>query len=175
MIKDIFYDLEKAIENKAYFSALALALIIPDICGKIAYKNLNNKEKYIKWFDDWVYPYLEVIRDEDVDFAKFDELVKFDGEVCYALRCSFLHAGNYDLNNGKNNVKITRFKLCVSDSEFQFGDADGVLESDGEIVEVHKRINIENLLEYFKRGINDYIKENGDSSNEYGTIKIIKI
>lgn len=51
MIKDILEDIKLAVDNKAYFSALALTLTIPDICGKIEYKNLNDKEKYIKWFN----------------------------------------------------------------------------------------------------------------------------
>lgn len=47
MIKDILEDIKLASKNKAYFSALALTLTIPDICGKIEYKNLNDKEKNI--------------------------------------------------------------------------------------------------------------------------------
>ncbi len=51
MIKRVSEDIKIAYNNKAYFSALALTLTIPDICGKIQYKNdsnLKGREKYIK-------------------------------------------------------------------------------------------------------------------------------
>ena len=62
MIKRVLEDIKIAYNNKAYFSALALTLTIPDICGKIQYKNnpnLNNSEKYIKWFNEWIKGYSE--------------------------------------------------------------------------------------------------------------------
>ena len=61
MIKRVLEDIKIAYNNKEYFSALALTLTIPDICGKIQYKNdsnLKDKEKYIKWFDEWIKEYL---------------------------------------------------------------------------------------------------------------------
>lgn len=51
MIKRVSEDIKIAYNNKAYFSALALTLTIPDICGKIQYKNdsnLKDREKHIK-------------------------------------------------------------------------------------------------------------------------------
>ena len=51
MIKRVLEDIKIAYNNKAYFSALALTLTIPDICGKIQYKNdsnLKDKEEQIK-------------------------------------------------------------------------------------------------------------------------------
>ena len=42
MIKRVLEDIKIAYNNKAYFSALALTLTIPDICGKIQYKNDSN-------------------------------------------------------------------------------------------------------------------------------------
>lgn len=63
MIKRVLEDIKIAYNNKAYFSALALTLTIPDICGKIQYKNdtnLKDREKYIKWFDEWIKEYFEI-------------------------------------------------------------------------------------------------------------------
>ena len=35
-------DINRALENEAYFAALALALTLPDICGKAKYPNERN-------------------------------------------------------------------------------------------------------------------------------------
>lgn len=172
MIKDILNDIEKAIENEAYFSALALTLTIPDICGKIENTNIGkDKCKYMKWFNDWVYPYYKVIYDpKDEKFYKYEKLLKFDGNLCYALRCAVLHSGNYKVE--KNKSKITRFELCMNEGEFQSGESEGVYESDGEIVEVHKRVNVILLLQSFIKGTKDFLKKYGDDSEEYGIMQI---
>ena len=78
MIKDIIEDIKLDVDNKAYFSALALTLTIPDICGKIEYKNLNDKEKYIKWFNEWIYKYVEIPKSNDTWFEEYDKLAIFD-------------------------------------------------------------------------------------------------
>lgn len=148
MIKDILEDIKLASKNKAYFSALALTLTIPDICGKIEYKNLNDKEKYIKWFNDWVYKYVEIPKGKDELFNKFDELAIFNGEVCYALRCAYLHSGNYELKEcGKGRIKISRFELCVSDCECISGNAHGCSISNDNIYVISKEHDF-----YLKRG-----------------------
>ena len=179
MIKRVLKYIKIAYNNKAYFSALALTLTIPDIRGKIQYKNnsnLKDREKYIKWFDEWIKEYFEIPKPKNEMFEDFDVLAKSDGEVCYALRCAYLYSGNYDLKaHGKDNIKLDRFELCVSDGEWQFGDAHGCSMCDGEIEEVHRRFNVINLIEAFIDGMEEYIKAYGDTSNEYATMGIIII
>ena len=53
MIRDFVEDIKRARDNKAYLSALALALALPDICGQREYykaKNKDNRDKYAEWF-----------------------------------------------------------------------------------------------------------------------------
>ncbi|UYZ85346.1 hypothetical protein MTZ49_07305 [Entomomonas sp. E2T0] len=102
MLKKI-EDIKKALEAKAYLSALALTLTLPDICGKIAYPNDKNGERYIKWFNENLTKY---------DYPKeFDEKLKFDGKKCWKLRCAFLHEGSI---NGIPD--IDKFELSISKS-----------------------------------------------------------
>ncbi|MDR0500306.1 MAG: hypothetical protein LBG97_03545, partial [Coriobacteriales bacterium] len=42
----------RALEAKAYLSALALTLTLPDICGKAAYPFMKSRERYRKWYDE---------------------------------------------------------------------------------------------------------------------------
>lgn len=174
MIRNFLNDIKIAKDNKAYLSALALALTIPDICGKIEYKYKDDRRKYIKWFNTWVYKYVEIPKSNIKNFNKYDELAKFDGKVCYALRCVFLHAGNDRIKNyDENKIKIDRFELCISDCECVSGEAHGCSISNDDIIEVHRRLNIENLLDGFISGIEDYLEQCGDDSNLYGTVRII--
>ena len=80
-------DIQKALDAKAYLAALALALTLPDICGKIAYPNIkNNGEQYSKWFDE------HITKNEYQ--TGYPEKHKINGAKIWKLRCSFLHAGS---------------------------------------------------------------------------------
>lgn len=101
---DKIKDINLALNNKSYLSALALSLTLPDICGKIAYPHFKYKGKrnvgkqYAAWFDDWVSQYYADNTGWTHDFAKAKNPY-FTGEMCYSLRCSFLHDGNSDIKN----------------------------------------------------------------------------
>jgi len=179
MIRNFVEDIKKARDNKAYLSALALALTMPDICGKIEYhktSGMDDRDKYISWFNKWVYKYFEIPKSNNFDWNKYDELVKFNGDVCYKLRCAFLHSGN-PLNNYKNDkgIRIDRFSLCICDGDWQIGDSHICSFSNEGIKETQRKFNIDNLLKMFILGIEDYLEQNGDNSDMYGTIKIEKI
>lgn len=48
-------EIEKSIKNDLFFSALALALTIPDICGKAEYPfSKSNKFRYVAWYDAYL-------------------------------------------------------------------------------------------------------------------------
>ena len=107
--------IRKAIECECYLPALALALTLPDICGQIEYpdfkcKDNNGKEfrqgrrQYVTWYNNFVKP-LHYIADDKA--PKF----QFNGEFCYALRCSLLHEGNFELKDRTNELLIDGFRL----------------------------------------------------------------
>ena len=56
-MKDKIKDIRNALDNGCYLSALSLTLTIPDICGRIQYPGEKNGKVYIKWFDEFIYPY----------------------------------------------------------------------------------------------------------------------
>ncbi|MEH7249774.1 hypothetical protein V7114_23690 [Neobacillus niacini] len=98
-------DINLALTNKSYLSALALSLTLPDICGQIEYPDLKKKngernirKQYESWFDDWVNQYFADNTGWTEDGYKANNPY-FTGEMCYSLRCSFLHAGNTDIKN----------------------------------------------------------------------------
>lgn len=82
--------IRKALECECFLPALSLALTLPDICGQVEYPSeQSSKKRYSKWFDTYA-----------TSFWLDDEtsIQKFTGELCYQLRCAYLHAGNTDVN-----------------------------------------------------------------------------
>lgn len=54
MIDLICNDIQKAIDAGAYISALSLALVLPDWCGKAEYPNKRPGCRYKKWYSESV-------------------------------------------------------------------------------------------------------------------------
>lgn len=85
-------DIEKSLENKAYFTALALALALPDICGNAEYPNETSVAKrYIGWYDTYISKYN----------APVDNEPYLSGEIVYNLRNTFLHTGSPNIDRSK--------------------------------------------------------------------------
>ena len=112
-----------SLKNGTYLSALALALTLPDICSQIeASASKGNRDLYIKWVNTHVLSgYF------DVQIPGFDEAM-FAGNVCYSLRCNFLHSGSFTVKSKELSVSIEHFILkkpgsLVSRSNPLNGDA----------------------------------------------------
>ena len=81
--------IEEAIEKRCFLPALALSLVIPDICAKYDYPDIYNKKAeydgrkgqgaaYSRWYDDNIGNY-------DIDPTTGIGLL--DGRSCWKLRC----------------------------------------------------------------------------------------
>ena len=46
-LQDIINQVEKSLEDKNYIAALALALTIPDKCGKIEHSTCGSKKRFV--------------------------------------------------------------------------------------------------------------------------------
>lgn len=154
---DKINDIKRAVEAKAYLSALALALTIPDICGKLAYPTIPRVgERYIKWFDDYVSQFYG---------PPEKEYPQFTGEICYKLRCACLHAGNTE------GIPIDQFDLCI-DGCSCFGSTWSI-ESDRK---QHIRINVEEFCLAVCTAAEQFYNQNIDSFDFSDThITIINI
>ena len=54
MIDKLIEEINKALENELYFSALSLALTLPDICGKAEYPDKGSTSRYQLWYDEYI-------------------------------------------------------------------------------------------------------------------------
>ena len=79
----IAFAIEDAIEKRCFLPALALSLVIPDICAQYDYPDIYNKrgckgKAYAKWYN-------ENIGNCDID--PLTGIGLLDGRSCWKLRC----------------------------------------------------------------------------------------
>lgn len=109
MVELYVNDIENALKNKSYFSALAMSLALPDICGAAEYPNeTSTAKRYIEWYNKYLGEYMS--NDSGNPYLS--------GEIVYNLRNTFLHAGspNIDSNKIKDEAnQLDRFMLFLGD------------------------------------------------------------
>lgn len=109
MVELYVNDIENALKNKSYFSALAMSLALPDICGAAEYPNeTSTAKRYIEWYNKYLGEYMSDDRGNPY----------LSGEIVYNLRNTFLHTGspNIDSNKIKDEAnQLDRFMLFLGD------------------------------------------------------------
>lgn len=127
--------IEDALDKECFLPALALTLVLPDICSEYEYPTIYKKKDeynghkgqgaaYAKWYDEYIYKY------ELCDFSKsnldgqqlkcakeFQKRTTLTGKYCWKLRCGLLHNGTLDIDDiwsDKNNQEFVDFKFTVS-------------------------------------------------------------
>lgn len=155
MIDLICNDIQKAIDAGAYISALSLALVLPDWCGKAEYPNKRPGCRYKKWYSESVGKY-ETYEGNNGPYLSAD--------VVYSLRNHLLHQGalsydNSDVHQEQN--KVDKFTLYFSQNEFDGGSSTiryccGAEETESRAFEV----NALNLIKKLRLCAMGYFKNN---------------
>lgn len=112
MIDKIINDIDVSLENGAYLSALALALTLPDICGKAAYPTYKVGNRYKQWYTDYVEALLKPFS------QAAEDMPYLSAEVVYSLRNSFLHQGTPNIETSQvseDRCKVDQFILVIED------------------------------------------------------------
>ena len=152
-------EIEICLENECYIAALALALTLPDVCGKAEYPSEKYvRKRYTQWFDRYVDSYKKSQSPYDADMPYLS------GEVVYSLRNGFLHAGNPNIEKEKiidEMCKIDQFSLKAGKS--LIGDTSHVgYGKEFEISERGYTVNIRLLCMGLCRTAKSYYLENED-------------
>lgn len=93
----------RCLDSKNWYGALALALIVPDICARIMFPTERSSQKrYAAWFDR----YLGGVYKASVAGTP---TLFLSGNDCYALRCSFLHEGGDDIAAQRAREALQKF------------------------------------------------------------------
>ena len=102
MVDTLVEQINKSLKNNCYMTALTTTLILPDICGKAKYPDLNNRKRYVKWYDEYIGKY-------EKNPSQNDDMPYLSGEFVWKLRCSLLHEGNPNVS--KRDTGIDYFEL----------------------------------------------------------------
>lgn len=84
-----------------WYSAVTLSLTLPDICGKLENPNLRSRQRYSAWFNQYV----------AMAHPGF-----LNGDDCYALRCAYLHQGEFDLEDQNAKDILNRIHFNAPDN-----------------------------------------------------------
>ena len=174
MIEDIIQDITISKNKGAYISALALALTLPNIFANIEYNKKTCKDKYIEWFNKWVYPYYEMPFSEHLLINQGIENSKFDGDNCYALRCALLHSGNTNLKDQKNG-KIDTFTLCMSKKSANLGESYISDVSPNGSGKSDVTLNVVRLIDCILAGVLEYMSKNQEKMEQNNKLDYNKI
>ena len=111
MMVSLIEEIEKCLNQQYLRCAIGMALTLPDICGQVEYPD---EGRVGKRYIDWCNQYL--LNQGFVTSSKSDNENSqhiLSGDICYKLRCAFLHSGNIDLNQRKND-HYPFFELRIS-------------------------------------------------------------
>lgn len=116
MLIRLIDDINRALENECFFAALALALTLPDTCGKAAYPDLDENRYSKKRYTDWCKEY---VCKTEKPFSSFgDDMPYLNEEIIYQLRCSLLHQSTPNVSPERIHeecCKVDEFSLVITD------------------------------------------------------------
>ena len=102
-MKLLIESIRSAIGKDCLIPALMSSLTIPDAMGQLLYPNLvldNGKRaagrQYAKWFDNWAANDFLFSGGPPNEGETIPGQI-FNGKMCWKLRCSLLHSGDYDV------------------------------------------------------------------------------
>ena len=162
MIQKLIDDMNHALDASCYLAALAIALMLPDICGKAAYPDVSRTgDRYKTWYNEYVGQFEKC----PVGSGYEDEPIMpyLNGEVIYNLRNSFLHQGTPNIEMGKTKnpeSKINHFELVIEPkNQFDLYSDCAVVTNE---MERSYRVSIRRLCMILQLTSIAYYKENRD-------------
>jgi hypothetical protein len=96
-----------AIANGNWCAALALALTMPDICGRLEEPSGGSQTRYVSWFDRYLSSRYRGHGGPDRTFHTLS------GSDCYALRCAFLLQGEFGIEDQRAQQARDHFQFTI--------------------------------------------------------------
>ncbi|MDD6682500.1 MAG: hypothetical protein PUE61_04950 [Clostridiales bacterium] len=143
MILHLINDVNRALEHDCFFAALALALTLPDACGKAEYPNDGVSTRYKEWCKKYVCPH------EMPSSPYGDDMPYLSEEILYKLRCSLLHQSTPNVNGSEiseERCKVDTFSLIITNADSVNGGLTRVAYGAGmRIVEREQSVSIRHI------------------------------
>ena len=106
----------KAIDNQNWYAALALALSMPDICGRLEDPTKGSKARFVGWFDKYL---LAQYKGTVGPYTQTPHTF-LSGADCYALRCAFLHQGEFQIEDQSAQQALEKFSFTAPHPSWDF-------------------------------------------------------
>jgi hypothetical protein len=98
----------KAVTDKNWLAATALALTMPDICGRMEHPKHGSEKRYKAWWDKYL---LDAYRGSG-------NKIFLGGADAYALRCAYVHEGGGKTLNQRAREVLTHFHFVVPSAAY---------------------------------------------------------
>jgi hypothetical protein len=99
----------KAVTEKNWLAAAALALTMPDICGRTEHPEQYSPARYKAWWDK----YMLVHYRHPVDLVTPGDVVFLSAGDAYALRCAYLHEGRGNILNQRAREALSHIHFVA--------------------------------------------------------------
>jgi hypothetical protein len=137
----------RSIQEENWYAALSTALTLPDIAAKIDGRP-GGRSRYISWCDDYLSPkYTHAIG------LHLQRHVFLSGNDCYALRCAFLHEGEFDVSSQQVHDVLTRFHFVVPGRHVHCNQINSLLQ-----------LEVDRFCEDICMAVEDWFKARGTDS-----------
>lgn len=111
---NLINDIESSLLNNNLRCALGMALTLPDICGQIEFPSEGKVSiRYIEWCEKYLINQGHHTHTPLTETIPNSEQRVISPEICYKLRCAYLHSGNLELNQ-KDKDNFPNFRLVIS-------------------------------------------------------------
>lgn len=183
-------EIKKALKNNMPESALALTLILPDICSQVEYPQ---EQSVTKRYKDWIDKYLS----QDAFNVNHDGIYsqatgisdghvpKLGSEEIYQIRCHFLHSGEVDIGMDSGNQKTSNLMNVFEFNRIGKGDGrdeNGMglrsgyqfwIKTNSGVKYVHYRVDVDYFCEKIYEAADKYYNDNQDKKSDFESHEII--
>jgi hypothetical protein len=98
----------RAVADQNWYAALTTALTMPDICGRLEAPHSKSQPRYTSWYDRYL------LSKYQLPVGPARVLTTFlTGSDCYALRCAFLHQGEFEIDGQRAREVLSRFHITA--------------------------------------------------------------
>ena len=152
---ELIEDIKRALNSNCLKVSLGMALTLPDICGQIEFPKETTRKRYVKWCDAYLF---------NQGFVSGDlEKRVISGEMCYKLRCAYLHSGNLELKQ-KDTDDFPEFHLLLCSKEDN-GIYYEPLYKDLEGKNWMVKVDVRHLTEVLCNAATEYYEQHNNKSN----------
>ena len=160
MIDTLVAEVRQSLEKECFFSALMVALTLPDACGRAEYGDIGSTARYKKWCQKYV-----CLHEKPNDAYGYD-MPYLSADTVYSLRNVLLHQASVDIdiaNIKDERCKVDEFALVITDKDdYDSGTVRVSYGKNYEIVDRMQTISVRHLCNILCKAAEDYYADNRD-------------